>query len=152
MCSRATTNASNSSCPPRPTFVASFRRPKRSTFGLRPALGAAVRFELRLRDSEGATEEQLLSVQIGPEDEPWHQQTLDLDRYSYRSVELCVETEALGPLAGGATEELAFWESPGIASRGMEEVAAGEEAGVEGLSEEEIEVRRKHLRAMGYVN
>ena len=78
--------------------------------------------------------------------------SFDLAPWEYRKVELCVETVALGSAAGQATGDLAFWASPAIASRVMVATSAEGDAGLEGLTPEEVEARLEHLRAMGYVN
>ena len=78
--------------------------------------------------------------------------TVDLDRFAFQRVELCVVTEeADDPEA--PTEGLAYWHNP-VISPGVDLGARGAQgqAPPADLSPEELDVRREHLRALGYVN
>ena len=110
------------------------------------------RFGLRLEVSDTGEEIPLMAQEVAGNDGRWHEASFDLAPWEYRKVELCVETVALGSAAGQATGDLAFWASPAIASRAVVATAAEGDAELEGLTPEEVEVRRDHLKAMGYVN
>lgn len=112
-------------------------------------------FVLRLRP-EGSPEVELLRDAVGLDGPAWRQRTIPLDAYSLRSVRLCVQVENGTPQAAGKTGRFAFWEQPFIATPGglarLDE--AGEtdgDASPDDLTPEELEVRRKHLKTLGYV-
>ena len=58
---------------------------------------------------------QLMTREVGADDEQWQEASFELGRWEYQKVELCVQTTALGSAAGQPTAELAFWSSPRIA-------------------------------------
>jgi hypothetical protein len=109
-------------------------------------------FTVRLIPTDGAAQEAfLLRDAVGLDGAAWRSRTLPLDAWAHRAVRLCVEID--GGDRGG--RRVAFWEQPIIATDHERE--AGADDGDDGatargdLSPEEREVRRKHLKALGYV-
>ena len=74
----------------------------------------------------------------------WRTSELDLAGFGSRRVRLCVGTSP----ASGSGERLGYWQQPVITGS----APAGPEAGDEALDDEEEQVRREHLRTMGYVD
>lgn len=113
-------------------------------------------FTVRLRPAGGA-EVVLLQDTVGLDGPAWRQRTISLKGHALETVQLCVEID------GGATrtsrrERFAFWEQPIVASprdaaRGGEgDDGDGDAITAPGdLTPEELEVQRKHLKALGYV-
>ena len=110
------------------------------------------RFGLRLVVADTGEEIQLMRREVGADDEKWPEVSFDLEPWEYRTVELCVQTKAVGSAVGQPTAELAFWVSPRISSRVVDAASGEEDLSLEGHTPEEAEVRRDHLKAMGYVN
>jgi hypothetical protein len=112
------------------------------------------RFVLRLRPTGGKGVE-LLNDAVGLDGPSWRERTIPLDAYGLRAVELCVEIDggAAGPAKGG---RFAFWEQPFIATaldvaRAREGPEGDDDDRTHDLTPEELEVRRKHLKALGYI-
>jgi hypothetical protein len=105
------------------------------------------RFLMTIQDevSQPAT---LLDRRLTPESEsPWRGRNISLGRYAYRTVELCVTTEAVGDLADPF--EAVAWGNPLILSPVQHPVV---EVTPEVLTEQERKLREQQLRALGYVN
>lgn len=111
-----------------------------ATFGLR----------YRLRDSERWIE--LLDETVDVAGKRWHQRSFDLADLDYQWIELCVETREVGAEPDARTEPFAFWNGPKISSLAAEEAEPGNELPADDLTPEEIETRRRHLEALGYLN
>jgi hypothetical protein len=122
------------------------------------AVGRADRpaaFTLRLTPEGGAAIE-LLHDAVGAAGPAWRERTLPLDAYALRAVRLCVEIDGPGSSAG-PKERFAFWEQPRIAVRGQARQGEGDgddetARAPQDLTPEELEVRRQHLKSLGYVN
>jgi hypothetical protein len=112
-----------------------------------------VDFGLRLTVEESGEEADLLRETVGFPGRAWRGRRVDLDRYAHRWVRLCVKTEEVGSPEGRGTEEFAYWENLAISAgdESTKQPAEPDEL-LEELTEEELEVRRRHLRAMGYVD
>ncbi len=105
------------------------------------------RFVMTIQDGDSAPKT-LLDRRLTPESEsPWRGRRIPLDRYAYRTVEICVATEAVGDLADpfGAVA----WGNPLILSP-VQHPAANVTAEV--LTEQEKKLREQQLKALGYVN
>ncbi len=132
-------------------------------FGLRPAAGGstaprsesghgmrhpAIRFAAVLEPDQGRPVS-LFADTLTPADAGPRRRSFDLAEHALEWVELCVETTASPAL--GATEPFAYWLTPAISSGG----GAGVERPAEvpdGLTPEELAVRKEHLEALGYVD
>ncbi len=118
--------------------------------------GAATTFVLTLRPEGAAAPVELLRDSVGAEDPAWRRRTLSLAEHAFRTVELCVGIEGPPAAGGGAGERWAFWEQPLVTGPRDREraAAAGEDEEGDGgpgdLTPEELEVRRQHLRSLGY--
>lgn len=97
--------------------------------------------------------------------------TLELDQYSHQWVELCVETEEIGSSRANtdttteegatevmatevmATEVMAYWFVPRIRSGALSQGPQAKDNNLlDDLTKEEIESRKKHIKALGYVD
>lgn len=111
-------------------------------------------FAVRLQPT-GAASVELLRDTVGLNGPAWRERTIPLAPYGLQSVRLCVEIDGGAPNPG-KRERFAYWEQPQIAIRGMARTVEGEDddgdaAVPQDLSPEELEVRRRHLKALGYV-
>jgi hypothetical protein len=96
----------------------------------------------------GSEPEVLLDRRLTPESEsPWRGRSIPLDRYAYRTVELCVDTEAEGDFADPLT--VVAWGNPLILSPVQHPAV---EITPEVLTEQERKLREQQLKALGYVN
>jgi hypothetical protein len=112
----------------------------------------AARFSMLLTIRGGGTPSELFADRVDVKDaNRWRRQTLSLDDFALEWVELCIATEALGSAHTEATEAFAFWSNPRITLGGQKYPTAGQKDIDDDLTEEEIEARRAHLRALGYV-
>jgi len=85
--------------------------------------------------------------------ETWRSRTLDLQPFALREVTLCVATDEVGAPDGTATEEFALWQQPRIeASRPGGTPITEDELSLGELAPAELETRKKHLEALGYIN
>jgi hypothetical protein len=116
-------------------------------------------FVVRLRPEGGGKDVELLRDTVGLDGSSWRQRNLPLDAYGLRTVQLCVEIDG-GASSPGRRERFAFWEQPLIltprdlaraaeADDGADDDGAGQAPA--DLTPEELEVRRKHLKSLGYV-
>jgi hypothetical protein len=111
---------------------------------------------LHLTGGNGGGEDvDLLRDTVGLEAPSWRQKTLRLDTYGLRPVRLCVEIDGGAPAPANRRDRFAYWEQPTIATRRDFERAGGEDdddrAAPKDLTPEELEVRRKHLKSLGYI-
>jgi hypothetical protein len=108
------------------------------------------RFTLRLRPARGKDVE-LLRDTVGLDGPGWREKTIPLDAYGPQPVRLCVEIDGSASGQDSKRERFAYWEQPLITSA-QDVIRAGEDDGDTGdLTPEELEVRRKHLKALGYI-
>ncbi len=113
---------------------------------------SAVRFELSLRPLDGGSPVELITDRLDPTMEPWSARTVPLSENALRPVELCLQAGWEGQTA---TEigAVAFWQQPVIRTTSDDtEQMTEEDLGLDELTAEELETRRKHLEALGYVN
>ena len=104
-------------------------------------------FVMTLRD-QGSAPEVLLDRRLTPESEsPWRGRSLPLARYAYRTVEVCVATEAEGDMADPLA--VVAWGNPLILSPVQHPVV---EITQDVLTEQERKLREQQLKALGYVN
>jgi len=104
-------------------------------------------FRLELRDVESGERRELMrdEVSIGPE--MWREARVEVEGLDYRWIELCIETTSEGrPARAG----WAHWTNPSIrpGATAQEEPPAAEGD----LTPDELEARRRHLEALGYVD
>jgi len=141
----------------------------RSALRRRHVARYAARFELRLTEIDSGEAHELLDETLALGSDFRQRRTVSLEPFALRHVELCVATEALGPAATRAldgpavgtadrlpeqaTEPFAYWSNPIVTTADTPiAVSTGAETSIEGLTDEEIEVRMEHLRALGYVD
>jgi hypothetical protein len=113
------------------------------------------RFTLRLRPN-AANAVLLHADTVGLDGPAWRQRTIALDAYGLQAVELCVEIDGGALTPGRPRDRFAYWEQPYIDIAGGPHLAGdGDDDATRApgdLTPEELEVRRKHLKALGYIN
>lgn len=85
--------------------------------------------------------------------ETWRTRSLDLGKFALREIALCIATEEIGAGEAVPTEEFALWQQPTI--EGAEPagaLVAEDDLTLDELTPEELETRKKHLEALGYIN
>lgn len=103
---------------------------------------AVVRFALRLRPQRSEEIFDLFTDGVDPTGETWKEATIALDRFAHEAVELCVQADS----------DSAFWAQPIITSRARIEMQLTEEDELfPELTNEELEVQKRHLEALGYI-
>lgn len=107
------------------------------------------RFALERRDPGSGETTVLFEDAIDAEGPYWRTAAVDLSDWAYRRQELCLRLSEEG-LEDGQVG-LAAWGAP-LLSSGRDRALRELEREAEQLTPEELEVRREHLRAMGYVN
>jgi hypothetical protein len=122
-------------------------------------------FAVHLRSAKGAkgeSEVELLRDSVGLDGAAWRQRTLRLDPYGLQTVQLCIEVDGGARSTGRpgkhpGEHRFAYWEQPLIATpRDLARAAEADDDDAAAkapadLTPEELEVRRKHLKALGYV-
>jgi hypothetical protein len=111
------------------------------------------RFTVRLHRSGAGQDIELLVDTVGLAGEPWRERTIPLDAYGLQAVQLCVEIDGGAPGSTRKADRFAFWEQPMIVTALDLARAQGDDADDDprALTPEEQEVRRKHLKALGYI-
>lgn len=90
---------------------------------------------------------------VGIDGTAWRQQSLDLSAFALEHVNVCIATEQVSAAGESVSEELAFWRRPAIRSARAEVRNTTDEGPAShDLTSEELETRRKHLEALGYIN
>lgn len=110
-------------------------------------------FDLRLASDARGEETVLMEDTVGfVDDQLWRRANVDLGPYAFRRVLLCLAAREVGAPEGSPADGLAVWGHPRISS-GLEDgrPSAGEEILGE-LTDEELEARKKHLEALGYID
>ncbi len=82
-------------------------------------------------------------------EEPWRQRTVSLARWALTPVKLCVRIDGV-PLGRPWPQRIAYWEQPDL--NAPSDLVRKTVTGLEGLTGEALEVQKKHLEALGYVN
>jgi hypothetical protein len=82
----------------------------------------------------------------------WREATVDLSPFALQHVQLCIATEQSGLPPAAADTELAFWRRPVIRPGPVTEPPASTDELLDDLTAEELETRKKHLEALGYIN
>lgn len=114
-------------------------------------------FVVRVRPA-GGDDAELLRDTVGLDGSSWRRRTLPLEDHGLETVQLCVEIDG-GASGSGRRERFAYWEQPLIVTpRDLARAAGAEDGDDDGaspppadLTPEELEVRRQHLKALGYV-
>jgi hypothetical protein len=121
-------------------------------------------FTVRLRPAGAKADVLLLSDTVGLDGPAWRQRTLALDAYGLQAVELCVEIDGGAPTPENRRQRFAYWEQPWIDVANGASGHAARQGGGDGdddatrapvpgdLTPEELEVRRQHLKSLGYIN
>lgn len=131
------------------------------TFGVDPeALHQAghgnyqANFVARLRTRNDSREQRSMNFMIDVGGRSWQTVRWQVDDLAFVEVELCLESPTI--IDGG--EELApssaFWGVPrisGISDRRLRKASSKEDP-LEQLTQEELEVRQKHLKTLGYID
>ena len=117
-----------------------------------PAAGYPVRFRLEMRVEETPEVITLFDQvmeKVGTRQTPG----IDLDQYAYKRVRLCVATTVVGYRGDLATEDFAYWGNPQITSKSRVRTQLPDvEDFLPGLDQEELEIQRQHLKALGYID
>lgn len=99
---------------------------------------------------------EILRDTVGLEDPAWRKNTLSLEPYGLKTVRMCIEIDG-GADSTKREERFAYWEQPFVLS-GLAAVSTEGDEGDDDdaarpgdLTPEELEVRRKHLKTLGYV-
>lgn len=136
------------------------KTPPRFSVTLRPrdqAAGANAEIADAADAAEAVETVELLADTVSGAEEPWRTRSVDLARWSGQWVELCVAVDDPASAAAvGKRERYAYFAQPTI-STGGEPTPADEEDQADApapadLTPEELEVRLKHLKALGYVD
>jgi hypothetical protein len=97
---------------------------------------------------------ELLRDTVGLAGDSWRERTIPLDAYGAQPVQLCVEIDGGAPGPARKAERFAYWEQPMIVTA-LDLARAQEGDSLDddprALTPEEQEVRRKHLKALGYI-
>ena len=116
------------------------------------------RFAVRLRPAGAGADIDLFQDTVGLDGPAWRRRTIPLETHGAQAVRLCVEIEGGVQAALKKSERFAYWEQPLIArprgtAQGLEEGEGtnGDEDATDDLTPEELEVRRRHLKALGYI-
>ena len=112
----------------------------------------AARFLLTVRDPGSGEVSEVFEDVVRTAD-TWRSETLDLQRFALQKVALCIATEEVGAAAGTTTEEFARWQQPLIETpRPGTPIVTEDDLSLGELTPEELETRKKHLEALGYIN
>lgn len=113
--------------------------------------GYVAEFSLRYRQQDSQQWTELIDDTVSLEGKHWFARSFNLDKAQYQWIEMCVSTREAGAKAGEPTEAFAFWNGPKITSRSAELQPTSEEP-PDDLTGDELDVRERHLEALGYVN
>jgi hypothetical protein len=114
---------------------------------------------VRIRPVGAKSDTVLLRERVGLDGPSWRVRTLPLDRFGLQPVRFCVQVDDGTTAAATPRQRFAYWEQPWIASprqrARMDLDDDGDDVDDDGaptgdLTPEELEVRRKHLKALGY--
>ncbi|MDH3253383.1 MAG: aryl-sulfate sulfotransferase [Acidobacteriota bacterium] len=113
----------------------------------------AARFHMRLRPQASTDWVSLFEDTIDLSGRRWQEKTLALDSFALQWIELCVDTLELGAESDTPTEAFAFWSNPSIRPADTPPAPTVEDVdSADDLTPAELEVRRRHLKALGYIN
>ena len=113
----------------------------------------SARFSLGVRPADSAELIELFEDTLNLAGEVWRKRALDLGPFALRRVALCLATEEVGAAEGTATEETAHWEQPIIQAARPDGLSlSDDELQLDALTAEELDARKKHLEALGYIN
>jgi hypothetical protein len=113
----------------------------------------AVRFVLRLHLEEDQESVLLHEGTLNLSGEASRRLRVDLAPYSQQRVTLCLETFEAGSETLSVPVEYAYWRAPVINPKGLKRKRTQEPDDLPGdLTAEELEVRKKHLEALGYID
>ena len=106
----------------------------------------SARFRLSIAE-DGGQPESLIDVSLeSSEDDPWGLERINLRRFAYKKVSMCIETEAWGSAKNPM--ELAVWAQPRIRSGHQSPPKPPFWAKI---SKQEQLLRKRQLEALGYV-
>jgi len=112
-------------------------------------------FTVRLRPAGASQDVELLRDAVGLDGSAWREKTLPLEAYGLQDVQLCVEIDGGAPSGAGKRDRFAYWGQPFIGTaRDLARAGQGgdgDDMAPADLTPEELEARRKHLKALGYV-
>lgn len=95
----------------------------------------------------------LLTDTVGLDGDSWRERTIPLDAYGLQTVQLCVEIDGGGGGPLRKVDRFAYWDQPMIVT--ALDLARAQEDSLDddprALAPEEQDVRRKHLKALGYI-
>ncbi|HEX2223911.1 MAG TPA: aryl-sulfate sulfotransferase [Thermoanaerobaculia bacterium] len=107
-------------------------------------------------DGSAGPAAEILRDTVGLDGAPWRQRTIPLDEHALQAVRICLEIDRGKPGPAGRQERYAYWDQPVITSA-RDEATGSEDEGADqddtaGLTPEELEVRKEHLKSLGYIN
>ena len=111
-------------------------------------------FVARLRSTSDSIEQRSISTVIDPGSSPWQSVRWRLGGLAFEQVELCLEAPTLTDEGEEIEASSALWGSPrilGVTDRLLRKTSS-EGGPLEQLSQEELEVRDKHLKTLGYID
>jgi hypothetical protein len=83
----------------------------------------------------------------------WRAKTLNLQQFTLRKVALCIATEEVGAPIDTPTEGIALWQQPLVeVYNPVANVITEDDLSPGELTPEELDARKKHLEALGYIN
>lgn len=113
----------------------------------------AARVEVALRPEASGEEIQLLSDTLDLSSEPWRRRTIGLGEFALKRVQLCLRAEEVGGGDRQASEVFVLWRNPVIIPRGSARLRKEKTGDLSlELTDEELEVRKEHLKSLGYVD
>jgi hypothetical protein len=118
--------------------------------------GRPPRFTVRLH-RDGAPESETIELfgdAVGLDGPSWRERTLPLDTYAGQAVELCVEVDGGKEPTARKADRFAFWDQPMIVTPlDLARAQEGDDGDDDprAMTPEEQDVRRKHLKALGYI-
>lgn len=124
---------------------------KRLTDHGRTEYAARFRMGVRRIGTEEVTE--LFEDTLDQTTQAWRAKTLDLQQFALRKVALCIATEEVGAPTDTPTEGIALWQQPLVEVYNPDATLITEDDLSPGeLTPEELDARKKHLEALGYIN
>lgn len=110
-------------------------------------------FRLTLRRVGSDEETEVFHDRVDLEGQAWREREVDLARFALQHVAFCIETQQNGLPVGAATGEFAFWGRPAIRTvRDTKAATTDDDTSTDDLTPEELENRKRHLEALGYIN
>jgi hypothetical protein len=109
-------------------------------------------FRLRLSLPESGDELELFRDTLDLAGPAWRIAEIDLEAFELQKVRICLESSQVGAPQGSPDEVSIFWANP-VITPGADAIIDRQTADpFEGMTEEEIQTTREHLKALGYID